>query len=53
MLERVIRQFSGTVVIISHDRYLLDETVSIIVGIEPAARRDGAAEALEATTPRL
>jgi ATP-binding cassette subfamily F protein 3 len=37
MLEQVIRQFSGTVVLISHDRYLLDETVSLIVEIEPAA----------------
>jgi len=37
MLERVIREFDGTVVIISHDRYLLDETVSQIVEMEPAA----------------
>ncbi len=37
MLEQVIRQFSGTVVIISHDRYLLDETISVIVELEPAA----------------
>jgi ATP-binding cassette subfamily F protein 3 len=36
MLEQVIREFEGTVVIISHDRYLLDETVSIIVELEPA-----------------
>jgi ATP-binding cassette subfamily F protein 3 len=37
MLEQLIRQFAGTVVIISHDRYLLDETVSLIVEIEPAS----------------
>src|SRR5215211_4582857 len=37
MLERIIREFDGTVVIISHDRYLLDETISQIVEIEPAA----------------
>jgi ATP-binding cassette subfamily F protein 3 len=37
MLEEVIRAFEGTVVIISHDRYLLDETVSTIAEIEPAA----------------
>jgi ATP-binding cassette subfamily F protein 3 len=37
MLEQVIREFEGTVVIISHDRYLLDETVSIIVELEPAS----------------
>jgi ATP-binding cassette subfamily F protein 3 len=37
MLERIIREFAGAVVIISHDRYLLDETVSQIVEIEPAA----------------
>jgi ATP-binding cassette subfamily F protein 3 len=36
MLEQVIREFAGAVVIISHDRYLLDETVSQIVEIEPA-----------------
>ncbi|HEU5015749.1 MAG TPA: ATP-binding cassette domain-containing protein, partial [Roseiflexaceae bacterium] len=36
MLERVIQQFDGAVVIISHDRYLLDETVTIIVELEPA-----------------
>jgi ATP-binding cassette, subfamily F, member 3 len=35
ILERVIREFAGAVVIISHDRYLLDETVSQIVEIEP------------------
>ncbi len=36
MLERIIRDFTGTVVIISHDRYLLDETVGQIAEIEPA-----------------
>ena len=35
MLERVINDFEGAVVIISHDRYLLDETVSLIVELEP------------------
>ena len=35
MLERVIRDFSGAVVVVSHDRYLLDETVSLIVELEP------------------
>jgi ATP-binding cassette, subfamily F, member 3 len=34
-LERAIRAYRGAVVIISHDRYLLDETVSLIVEIEP------------------
>ena len=37
LLERIIRDFTGAVVIISHDRYLLDETVSQIVELEPAA----------------
>ncbi len=36
MLERVIQAFDGAVVIISHDRYLLDETVNIIIELEPA-----------------
>ncbi len=33
-LERFIQDFSGTVVIVSHDRYLLDETVTRISEIE-------------------
>ncbi len=33
-LEHVIRSFSGAVVIISHDRYLLDETISQIVELD-------------------
>jgi ATP-binding cassette subfamily F protein 3 len=33
-LERFIRAFPGTVVIVSHDRYLLDETVDAIAEIE-------------------
>ena len=35
-LERVIRDFEGAVVVISHDRYLLDETVTTILEMEPA-----------------
>lgn len=35
MLERVIAEFRGAVVLISHDRYLLDETVGLIVELEP------------------
>ncbi|NJN17422.1 MAG: ABC-F family ATP-binding cassette domain-containing protein [Oscillochloris sp.] len=35
-LEALIRSFRGAVVIISHDRYLLDETVGIIMELEPA-----------------
>ena len=38
LLEQVIRDFDGAVVIISHDRYLLDETVSQIVELEPAPK---------------
>jgi ATP-binding cassette, subfamily F, member 3 len=33
-LESLIRAFEGAVVIISHDRYLLDETVTTIVELE-------------------
>jgi ATP-binding cassette subfamily F protein 3 len=36
LLERIIREFDGAVIIISHDRYLLDETVNLIVELEPA-----------------
>ncbi len=34
MLERFIRGFPGTVVLVSHDRYLLDETVDRIIEVE-------------------
>jgi ATP-binding cassette subfamily F protein 3 len=34
LLERVIRGFEGAVVIVSHDRYLLDETVNEIAELE-------------------
>ncbi len=37
LLEQLIAEFNGAVVIISHDRYLLDETVDIIVEMEPAS----------------
>ena len=33
-LERLISGFSGTVIIVSHDRYLLDETVTSIAELE-------------------
>ncbi len=33
-LERFIRAFPGTVVLVSHDRYLLDETVDGIIEVE-------------------
>ncbi len=35
-LERLIREFRGAVVIVSHDRYLLDETISQIVELDQA-----------------
>ncbi len=35
LLEQVIRDFPGAVVVISHDRYLLDETVSVIAEMDP------------------
>jgi ATP-binding cassette, subfamily F, member 3 len=35
-LEQVVRSFSGAVIIISHDRYLLDETISQIVELDQA-----------------
>ncbi len=36
-LEAIIRGFSGAVVIVSHDRYLLDETVSEIAELDRGA----------------
>jgi ATP-binding cassette subfamily F protein 3 len=39
MLERVIRDFGGAVIVVSHDRYLLDETVSVVVELEPDRER--------------
>jgi ATP-binding cassette subfamily F protein 3 len=33
-LEEFIHQFPGTIIIVSHDRYLLDETVSFIAELE-------------------
>jgi ATP-binding cassette subfamily F protein 3 len=36
-LEDLIREFEGAVVIVSHDRYLLDETVSEIAELEDGA----------------
>jgi ATP-binding cassette subfamily F protein 3 len=33
-LERLISTFSGTVILVSHDRYLLDETVTLIAEVE-------------------
>lgn len=35
-LEQVVRSFAGAVVIISHDRYLLDETISQVVELDQA-----------------
>ena len=34
LLERLISGFSGTVIIVSHDRYLLDETVTSIAELD-------------------
>ncbi|MGI8926137.1 MAG: ABC-F family ATP-binding cassette domain-containing protein, partial [Tepidiformaceae bacterium] len=36
LLEGLVARFEGAVVIISHDRYLLDETVDTILELEPA-----------------
>jgi len=34
LLEEVLRTFSGAVILVSHDRYLLDDTVRVIVEID-------------------
>ncbi len=36
VLERVLDDFDGTVLVISHDRYFLDQTVDRIVELDPA-----------------
>lgn len=36
ILERTIREFPGAVLVISHDRYLMDETVDAILEMEPS-----------------
>ena len=38
-LEKVIRGYQGAVVMVSHDRYMLDETVSAIAELESGAVR--------------
>jgi ATP-binding cassette subfamily F protein 3 len=38
-LEQLVRSFSGAVVAVSHDRYLLDETVASIATLEPGRVR--------------
>ncbi len=38
ILERLLGEFAGAIVIVSHDRYLLDDTVEHIAELEPAAR---------------
>jgi ATP-binding cassette, subfamily F, member 3 len=36
-LEHVVRSFSGAVIVISHDRYLLDETISKVIELDQAS----------------
>ncbi|HEY8806124.1 MAG TPA: ABC-F family ATP-binding cassette domain-containing protein [Candidatus Limnocylindria bacterium] len=36
-LERLLAEFDGAVVIVSHDRYLLDDTIERIAELEPTA----------------
>lgn len=40
-LERLITDFEGAVVIISHDRYLIDVVADAIAEVEPAGRHPG------------
>jgi ATP-binding cassette subfamily F protein 3 len=37
LLEEVVREFDGAVVTVSHDRYLLDDTVNLIVELDRGA----------------
>ncbi len=40
-LERLIADFDGAVVLISHDRYLIDVVADVIAEVEPAGRHPG------------
>lgn len=40
-LERLINDFEGAVVLISHDRYLIDVVADVIAEVEPAGRHPG------------
>ena len=43
VLEDVLRHFAGALIIVSHDRYLLDDTVDQIAELEPGASRGAGA----------
>ena len=43
ILEDVLGRFAGALVIVSHDRYLLDDTVDQIAELEPGAERGSGA----------
>ena len=43
ILEEVLGRFAGALVIVSHDRYLLDDTVDRIAELEPAGERGSGA----------
>jgi len=43
ILEEVLGRFAGALVIVSHDRYLLDDTVDRIAELEPGAERGSGA----------
>lgn len=40
-LEKIIRAFDGAVVIVSHDRYLLDETVTEVAELDGGRSSSG------------
>ena len=46
-LEKVIRGYQGAVVMVSHDRYMLDETVSAIAELDVGRRAHVAGQLLE------
>src|SRR3546814_6362964 len=40
LLQEVIADYDGTVLIVSHDRYFLDRTVTAVVGLDGSGKAD-------------
>ncbi len=51
LLERLLAGFDGAAVVVSHDRYLLDETVSQIASLDHGSTRCGRATTRPTRSP--